>query len=314
MDYLEQLADIKEIIFLKKNDMKLSESPFDLRNVEFYQHWRQTKLENYPENTNALRVKINDPENLSVETINKIIALCRKTNMAIYKTRDDLDTAGVKNLAAFVGLENFDQPLYTGTVGVTSISVASRGRQGDYIPYSNKPLSWHTDGYYNTPDRQIRGMVLHCRRPATNGGISRFLDPEIAYIRLRDANPDWIRALMETDALIIPENRENGKLIRNDSHGPVFSVIQNKLHMRYSARKKYVMWKDNEDLTAARNFLTELLAGDEKYLFQHRLSAGEGMITNNVLHNRTAFTDFDDNAGRLFYRARFYDAVRKHPN
>jgi len=291
--------------------MKLSESPFDLRNEDIYQHWRQKKLDHYPENLDELCVEIDDPENLSDEATAKIFGLCRKTNMAIYKTRDALGAAGVKKLASQVGLINFDQPLYTGDVGVTSISVASGGRQGDYIPYTNKSLSWHTDGYYNTPDRQIRGMVLHCRRPAANGGVSRLLDPEIVYIRLRDANPDWIRALMDANALVIPENRENGKLLRNDSHGPVFSIIHNKLHMRYSARKKYVMWKDNKDLMAARNFLTELLAGDERYLFQLRLSAGEGLITNNILHNRTAFTDSDEHsAGRLFYRARFYDAVQ----
>jgi hypothetical protein len=38
------------------------------------------------------------------------------------------------------------------------------------------------------------------------------------------------------------------------------------------------------------------------------LQAGEGLISNNVLHNRTAFEDGPGHR-RLIYRARFYDRI-----
>jgi hypothetical protein len=67
--------------------------------------------------------------------------------------------------------------------------------RGDFIPYTHKPINWHTDGYYNTLDRRILGMTLHCAQDAEAGGENALLDHEIAYIQLRDANPDYIAAL-----------------------------------------------------------------------------------------------------------------------
>jgi hypothetical protein len=40
------------------------------------------------------------------------------------------------------------------------------------------------------------------------------------------------------------------------------------------------------------------------------LQAGEGLLCNNVLHNRTAFKDSDDpTQTRLLYRGRYFDRV-----
>ena len=54
--------------------------------------------------------------------------------------------------------------------GITAITVASHGCGQDYIPYTNRGLSWHTDGYYNPSDMPVRAMVLHCIRDAASGG------------------------------------------------------------------------------------------------------------------------------------------------
>ena len=78
--------------------------------------------------------------------------------------------------------------------------------------------------------------------------------------------------------------------------------------MRYSARKKNIQWRDNAITRAARDFLTEILADESGPVFHYRLQAGEGLISNNVLHNRTAFED-GPGQGRLIYRARFYDRI-----
>ena len=59
---------------------------------------------------------------------------------------------------------------------------------------------------------------------------------------------------------------------------------------------------------AARNFLTDLLADESGPVFHYRLQPGEGLICNNVLHNRTGFKD-EAQHKRLLYRARFFDRI-----
>jgi hypothetical protein len=78
--------------------------------------------------------------------------------------------------------------------------------------------------------------------------------------------------------------------------------------MRYSARKRNIQWRDDDITRAARDFLSEILADENGPVFHYRLQPGEGLISNNVLHNRT---EFNDGAGqkRLLYRARFFDRI-----
>jgi len=56
--------------------------------------------------------------------------------------------------------------------------------------------------------------------------------------------------------------------------------------------------------------LNRILAGDSPYVFRHRLAGGQGIVCNNVLHSRSAFSD-DSKSGlsRLVYRARYADRV-----
>lgn len=154
-------------------------------------------------------------------------------------------------------------------------------------------------------------MILHCGRPAASGGANALMDPEIAYIRLRDENPDFIIALMHPQAMTIPPNTTGGVEIRPARVGPVFSVdpASGALHMRYSARKVNVIWRDDPATKAAVEFLTGLLASDGPDILHWRLGAGQGYIGNNVLHNRSAFEDGEE--GRLLYRARYFDRMER---
>jgi alpha-ketoglutarate-dependent taurine dioxygenase len=194
---------------------------------------------------------------------------------------------------------------------ITSLEVMPEKSGRGYIPYSNRRLLWHTDGYYNTPAQRVRAFVLHCVRPAAEGGENALLDPEIAYLQLRDENPGHIQALMAPDAMTIPANDEAGG-IRPAETGPVFSVdpMTGSLHMRYTARTRSIVWKDDASTRAAVQALEALLHGSSPYVFRHRLVAGQGLLCNNVLHNRTAFTDaVDKGMTRLLYRARYYDRI-----
>jgi alpha-ketoglutarate-dependent taurine dioxygenase len=81
--------------------------------------------------------------------------------------------------------------------------------------------------------------------------------------------------------------------------------------MRYTARTRSIVWKDDRDTRMAVGFLADLLAGDSPYIFRHRLRAGQGIICNNVLHSRSAFTDAAGGGRvRLLYRARYHDRIR----
>ena len=113
---------------------------------------------------------------------------------------------------------------------------------------------------------------------------------------------------MHPDAMVIPDNIEAGKVIRKAQGGPVFMLKPDgSLHMRFSARKRNIVWRDTEDTRNAVDMINRLLADDEK-VFKVALSAGQGIICNNVLHNRTGFEDSADQK-RLMYRARYFEAV-----
>ena len=134
------------------------------------------------------------------------------------------------------------------------------------------------------------------------------LNPENVYIALRDENPAYIEALLHPEAMTIPDNVEAGRVIRKAQAGPVFMLKPDgRLHMRFSARKRNIVWRDTEDTRAAVEMINHLMA-DEKNVFKIALKAGQGIVCNNVLHNRSGFTD-SESQKRLMYRARYYDAV-----
>jgi alpha-ketoglutarate-dependent taurine dioxygenase len=256
-----------------------------------------------------LFVAINDPALITEQELESLAHCLNKTNIAIYKCQLPASKADVQSLAQQVGLAHLDENLCADDDSITSLQVIETGRHGGYIPYSNKRLSWHTDGYYNPEPQTVRAIVMHCVRPAASGGENMYLDPEILYIQLREQDPRWIEALMQPDALTIPANIENGKLIRAETIGPVFSVDKNGyLHMRYSARTRNIEWAKNGPITDATDFITEFLASDSPYIFKYRLQQNEGVISNNVLHNRTGFENTEQQQ-RLLYRARFYERV-----
>ena len=80
------------------------------------------------------------------------------------------------------------------------------------------------------------------------------------------------------------------------------------LHMRFSARARNIVWRDEVTTRAAVACLNELLADPQGPVIRCRLGAGQGIIGNNVLHDRTAFRD-DGEGQRLVYRARFLDRI-----
>ncbi|MCK5719620.1 MAG: TauD/TfdA family dioxygenase [Thiomargarita sp.] len=290
--------------------MNNQNSPFSLENEQNYQTWRVEKLANYPRQLSDLIVEINNPSQLTLAERAAILQRCKIANMAIYASHNNFVNKNTLNkLSQQFGLSQLDNNLYADEDAITSLKVASKGTKQTYIPYTNKPIQWHTDGYYNPLNHQIHGMILHCVQNAQTGGENALLDPEIAYILLRDENPKYIQVLMQTDVMCIPANIMDGKQIRPEQCGPVFSIRNDgKLHTRYTKRTRSIVWKSNPMVQQAVQFLVNLLDSDSAYIFRATLQPGQGLICNNVLHDRSQFTDGTNK--RLLYRARYYQHIK----
>jgi hypothetical protein len=286
-------------------------SPFHPHNIQAFEDWRADKLTNYPVAIGDLIVEIGDPRQLSSAEHEKLLSLCRKTNMAIWAglSGHDADKQIIRRLGQSFGLEHLDHNMCADNDAITSLTVQSDALHKGYIPYSNRPIAWHTDGYYNTLDQQIHGLLLHCVRPAEEGGENELLDHEIVYLLIREENPDYIRALMHPRAMTIPANEVEGEEIRPARTGPVFAIYPDgHLHMRYTDRSRSIEWLDDPLLNEAVACLKRILKTPSAWHFRGKLEAGQGLLCNNVLHTRTGFKDGED--GRLIYRARYFDRIK----
>jgi alpha-ketoglutarate-dependent taurine dioxygenase len=286
---------------------------FDLARDDLYRGWRDAKLAAYPGRLEDLVVEVHDPRRLSPGEREALVDRCRRANMALYASPwgGEEDKELLSAIGRQLGLVRIDHNLNADEDAVTPLRVATEGPRRGYIPYTSRAIDWHTDGYYNAPEEQVRGFVLHCVYAALEGGENALLDPEIAYVWLRDHDPELVRALMALDVMTIPANADEGGEIRPDRTGPVFSVpADGRLHMRYTRRKRNVVWRADPAVQAALERLEQLFASSSPYLFRARLEPGWGLVCNNVLHTRTAFTDGPDpSRARLLYRGRYYDRV-----
>ncbi len=286
-------------------------SPFSLDDRGNYAAWRACKLSatGMPD-----ILALENPAELSEAERQALLRTCQTRNFAMFRIAappEDVEQA-LRAFGRRIGLLDLDQNLCAEDSGVTAITVKATETDHTYIPYTNRPLGWHTDGYYNAGEFQVRAWLLYCARPASEGGDNELLDHEIAYIRIRDENPELIRALMAPDAFTIPSNTEHGEEIRPDHSGPVFSVSakDGSLHMRYSARQRNVIWKDDALTREAAAFLLDLFKRGDDHIFRYRLQSGEGVISNNILHRRDGFRDEPTSgAKRLIYRARYYQRL-----
>lgn len=286
-------------------------NPFDLNDIEGYSRWRTKKLAAAPATVDEIIVEVSDPRALTAKEHAALAAVIRRCNMAIYASPlHEADTEIPRLLGEQFGLTHLDANWLAGEDGISEIRVFDKGTRQNYIPYTDRPIKWHTDGYYNPPEREIRGMVLHCVRNASSGGENQLMDHEMAYLLLRDENPQHIRALMQPDAMTIPERVDETDGVRPSQSGPVFSLdISGNLHMRYTARTRSIEWKKDSATQAAVAALEHLLSSASPHIFRARLEPGMGLLCNNVLHDRSAFNDDPSHPPRLLYRARYLDRL-----
>lgn len=286
------------------------EPPYALNRPQAYMRWRERKLARYPRRAEDLIVEVRDPRKLTRSEAEEIRRICAIANMAVYSSPlagvADKDIA--RRLGSQLGLARLHANPLADEDGISSLAVTPEKSARGYIPYSNRRLLWHTDGYYTPPQQRIGAFILHCVRPAAAGGENRLLDPEIAYILLRDADARYVQALSAPDAMTIPANEEDPAARRAAQTGPVFADDAGALHMRYTARTRSIEWRQDEVTQAAVQRLREILDSDSPYIFRLKLQGGVGLVCNNVLHDRSEFSD-SPGAGRLVYRARYADRI-----
>ena len=294
----------------------MSPSPFNLddRNAQgAYARWRDAKLVSLPAQASELIVEIRDPRALTPVEHAAVAARLARANMAIYASpvfAEDKTIAMA--LGRQFGLNHLDGNWLADEDKVTRITVNDDDTRRHYIPYTTQPLKWHTDGYYNDAAHAVRAMILHCVRPAARGGENTLLDHEIAYLLMRDHEPEFVRAMMAPQAMTVPGREDDDGVARAAVSGPVFSCHpqSGRLHMRYTARTRSIAWAGDATTQAAVAWLEALLAADTPGKIRARLEPGMGLLCANVLHDRARFEE-EAAAPRLLYRARYYDEISR---
>jgi hypothetical protein len=153
---------------------------------------------------------------------------------------------------------------------------------GDFIPYTDKPLSWHTDGYYNAPDEQVGAWCLFCARAARDGGENGLIDHEMAYLQLRDESPQHIAALSHPQALSIPAHvHGRPDAPRRECRTRVLGPQRTSAHALLGARTQCPLARHARDTRRASGAGSVVFAPGCLHV-QYRLKPGKGMVSNNV--------------------------------
>ncbi len=287
-------------------------SPFLLENETAYQAWRQRKLEgreqHNPKRVFTLKSSDRLPAQLQAAVQQQIDAF----NFVLFDTsQSDFGKAEFLELNRQFGLSSLDINPGADADKVTALRVVEASDQrARYIPYTNRAMNWHTDGYYNSAQRDVNAFALYCVNQAQRGGGNYLFDHEMMYLLIRDQSPDLLHALLQKDLMHIPANVEGNQVLRDEESGPVFAVqaLGCALNMRYTSRPHNIVWKSDPHSQRALDLVREVLLAGSATIEIH-LQPGQGIICNNILHGRQAFQDGPEHHTRLVYRARYHDAI-----
>ena len=287
-------------------------SPYLLKNEDAYQAWRSGKLENRLQATPLRVFTLNAQGLLADSQLTAVQQQVEAYNFIIFEVSDtDFGKQDFIRLNRQFGLQDLDINLGADADKVTALRVVGESDQrAQYIPYTNRAMNWHTDGYYNPHARRINAFSLYCVNQSARGGGNFLFDHEMMYLLIRDQSPELLEALMHDDLMRIPANVQDNQVIRAEESGPVFSLlpISCALNMRFTSRPHNIVWKSDKCSQQALNLVREILMQGEA-MIEMRLHAGQGIVCNNILHGREAFQDDPQQPARLVYRARYYDTI-----
>lgn len=276
----------------------------------FFAPWAKAKLNSLA--CEPPTVNLNSLSGLSVAEISLFKDSIKRFNFVIYELENAANNIAqnLQLLGSALGLKSLDNHLCVAEDKMTKIFNSSDESQSYYIPYTNKSINWHTDGYYNCADQKVCAFILHCVRAAFEGGSNSLMDQDQVFIHLMQQEPLYITALMDDRVMTIPENVKDGIVIRPATSTAIFKVLNDRhdILMRYSMRKKNIQFKQDTVTQEALACMDAFINSAASPHSTIKLKAGQGVVCNNVLHKRTAFKD---KAGleRLYYRARYYNRI-----
>jgi len=253
---------------------------------ENFIEWSAKKDLNIPSNIDDLKVSLCDINHVSKTEISQIKQKLTKFNCCIYASGTDLnDNSKIMRFAQSLGMKTFDSHNIDDSA-ISMISADKNENNMRYIPYTNKGLNWHTDGYYD--NKPIFSWLLHCVEPALSGGENFLLDHELA-IREYVLKHDDITCLMNNQAFSIPTDEVAERGVTSNYVCDMNNEYK-KLHMNFSMRKENIIL--NKDSKSAMSKLIKIIKEDcKKYHLTYKLSRNEGIVSNNILHGRNAFKD-----------------------
>jgi len=282
--------------------------------------WKKSKEYAFIALNAAPQIRLESLENPDSDSVRNIKNQCSLVNFAVYEapeTEETVDQIGKKLLgfASYFGLTLKEGHRSASEDGVVALTPSSEKSKQGYIPYTPKALNWHTDGYYNPSSTPVKAFILHCHTQADVGGVNELIDPEVAFMRLYEADPQMAAAFFHSEAMTIPANVEKNGTVRPASIGPVcfFDDKSGRLQMRYTARPRSIEWRQDPATQDAAHWMREWLNSDEEFKIRIKLKAGQGILNNNALHNRTGFEDDPDKgARRIMLRVRFHDRIEEN--
>jgi len=253
---------------------------------ENFIEWSAKKDLNIPSNIDDLKVSLCDINHVSKTEISQIKQKLTKFNCCIYASGTDLnDNSKIMRFAQSLGMKTFDSHNIDDSA-ISMISADKNENNMRYIPYTNKGLNWHTDGYYD--NKPIFSWLLHCVEPALSGGENFLLDHELA-IREYVLKHDDITCLMNNQAFSIPTDEVAERGVTSNYVCDMNNEYK-KLHMNFSMRKENIIL--NKDSKSAMSKLIKIIKEDcKKYHLTYKLSRNEGIVSNNILHGRNSFKD-----------------------
>jgi hypothetical protein len=136
-------------------------SPYLLENEGEYQAWRARKLKVRQE-VSATRVfELDQQGRLPRSMLPLLGKQVAAYNFVIFESVGELDKVEFLALNQQFGLTDIDANLGADEDKVTSLQVVGDAdNRARYIPYTNRAMNWHTDGYYNPLERRIDCSIM----------------------------------------------------------------------------------------------------------------------------------------------------------
>jgi hypothetical protein len=285
-------------------------APFDGLSDE-YQVFRKTQL-NLSQQQQSERIRIHrfGDNAESAQTTDCLDQLCAdfvNQGFAMYEWNKSAENPRQREvrLHAKLGLSQPDSGIISGDDNLSLLEDKTGTSFSRFVPYSNRQMNWHTDGYYNAQTEPVRCFTLYCIEQAASGGELTMMNNALLLIALYDENPNWVAALAHPEAVLFPANKDEEGHHRPDRKTAVFSMYDDgQLNTRFTTRTRNIQWRTPETELAAKT-ASKLIDNNPQWHTRVRLEKNQGLITANLLHKREAFIDEQTVGRRQILRGRY---------